>query len=39
MSKVSDIHNVQAKAAAVNAKIKVSRAGVKIIHDIGENPV
>ncbi len=28
-NKISDIHNVQAKAAAVNARIKQVRAGVK----------
>ena len=29
MNKISDIHNVQAKAARINARIKQVRAGVK----------
>ena len=29
MNKISDIHNVQSKAAAINARIKQVRAGVK----------
>jgi len=29
MNKISDIHNVQAKARAINLKIKQTRAGVR----------